>query len=105
MITDKMVEDALTTIENPENAAKARANRLKLEHMLKHTKAMIMMGHKNIPVSAQERNAYNDKRYVQAIEDLCKAIYEDELQKGYREAATTTIDAWRTQQASLRVTI
>ena len=105
MITNEMVDKALETIQNPEDAAAARANRLKLEYMLKHTKAMIMMGYKNIPVSAQERNAYNDKRYVQAIEDLCKAVYKDELQKGYREAATTTIDAWRTQQASLRVTI
>lgn len=105
MITNKMVEDALTTIENPEEAAAARADRLKLEHMLKHTKAMIMAGHKNLPVSAQEREAYNDKRYIEAIEELRQAIYADELQKGYREAATTTIDAWRTQQASLRVTI
>tara|TARA_R100001086_G_scaffold232373_1_gene153530 strand:- start:3286 stop:3603 length:318 start_codon:yes stop_codon:yes gene_type:complete len=105
MITDKMVEAALTTIENPENAAAARANRLKLEYMLKHTKAMIMSDYKSLPVSAQERNAYKDKRYVEAVEELRQAIYADELQKGYREAASTTIDAWRTQQASLRVTI
>ena len=105
MITNKMVEDALTTIENPEEAAAARADRLKLEHMLKHTKAMLMAEDKAIPVSAQERNAYTDQRYVAAVEELRQAIYADELQKGYREAATTTIDAWRTQQASLRVTI
>ena len=105
MITNKMVEDALSTIDNPENAAAARADRLKLEYMLKHTKAMLMAQDKTLPVSAQERNAYTDQKYVTAVEELRDAIYADELQKGYREAATTTIDAWRTQQASLRVTI
>jgi hypothetical protein len=56
-------------------------------------------------VNAQERDALISPEYAEQIEVLRQAVFNDELQKSHREAAQATIDAWRTQEASNRITI
>tara|TARA_R100000306_G_scaffold56997_1_gene55023 strand:- start:330 stop:647 length:318 start_codon:yes stop_codon:yes gene_type:complete len=105
MISQNDVEKALMTLESAEDAAFAKAARIKAEHMLKVTKSLIMAKNKKLPVNAQERDALISPEYAEQIEVLRQAVFNDELQKSHREAAQATIDAWRTQEASNRITI
>jgi len=61
-----------------------------------------MQRHADLPVSAQEREAYADKEYEEYIEGVAAAIKEDEEQRWLMKAAEAKIEAWRTAQANYR---
>ncbi len=83
-------------------AARARANRLILEHGLKRIKAIAMVARNNLPVSAQEREAYASDEYKVALDGLHTAIFEDEQHRALRDAHSAKIEAWRTAEATRR---
>lgn len=84
------------------DSAQARANRVVLEHGLKRVKALAMMRHGNLPVSAQEREAYASDDYRVALDGLQRAIFEDEQHRALRDAHSAKIEAWRTAEATRR---
>ena len=75
-ITDEDVETAFDWLrENAAAAAKARAERVYLEEFRKSLKSQLMQEHHNIPVSAQERDAYADPRYIKYSECASRKQY------------------------------
>src|SRR5512139_1671702 len=103
IITEEEIEASVTYLQaTAEQSALARANRIVLEHGLKRVKALGMMKHNNLPVSAQERKAYASPEYELALDGLRQAIFEDERNRAMRDAHAAKIDAWRTLEASRR---
>lgn len=103
MITDDDVEKAIDYLrDSADEAAQARANRVYMEEYRKSLKAMIMKEHTQLPVSAQEREAYADKRYLSHLLGLQQSVKEDEYRRFLRVAADAKIEAWRSFQANYR---
>lgn len=103
MIADTDVDASLQYIlETASASAQARADRVTLEHGLKRIKALAMKEHSQLPVTAQEREAYASPQYQTALEGLNRAVYEDERHRALRDAHSSRIDAWRTLEASRR---
>lgn len=103
MITDDDVEKAIDYLrDSADEASQARANRVYMEEYRKSLKAMIMKEHTQLPVSAQEREAYADKRYLSHLLGLQQSVKEDEYRRFLRVAADAKIEAWRSFQANYR---
>lgn len=103
MISEEEVEASVTYLQATADAsARARANRVVLEHGLKRIKALGMMKCNNLPVSAQEREAYASPEYETALDGLRQAIFEDERHRALRDAHSAKIEAWRTAEATRR---
>ncbi len=105
-ITDEDVETAFDWLrENAAAAAKARAERVYVQEFRKSLKAQLMQEHHNLPVSAQEREAYADPRYIEFLQALKEAVFQDEKIGFLREAALAKVDAWRSASANERVRV
>jgi hypothetical protein len=103
MITEEEIEASVTYLQaTAEQSARARANRVVLEHGLKRVKALGMMKRNNLPISAQEREAYASEEYEIALDGLRQAIFEDERNRAMRDAHSAKIEAWRTAEATRR---
>jgi len=103
MITENEVEKALEWLrDHAEEAAEERAERLHMEEYRKSLKALIMREHLDKAVNAQEREAYADARYIEHLEAMKTAIFEDEKGRFLREAASDKISAWQTFSANSR---
>ena len=97
MITPKEIESALDFLrDSAKNAAQHRANRVYAEEYRKSLKAQIMSEHLSQPVNAQEREAYADSRYLEHLEAIKEAIFEDEKLRFLIEAAKIKVSAWQT---------
>ena len=102
-ITDDEIDRALDYLrDNAEKAALARANRIYLEEYRKSKKAMLMKEAKVEAISAQERDAYAHPEYLEFLEGLRTAVFEDEKHRFLLQAASAKIDAWRTEQSTQR---
>jgi hypothetical protein len=103
LIPDAKVEEAFLWLhDNVDAAAEARAQRLYLEEYRKTLKAKIMREHGDMPVAAQEREAYASKRYEEHLEGYKIAIFRDEKIRYLRETKLALIDAWRTASVNVR---
>lgn len=103
LITDDDIERALDRLRfQAGNAAKARADRVYMESYLKVIKANVMQKHLEMPVSAQEREAYSSPEYAKHLMVMRDAIEKDETMRWQFVAAQAVIDAWRTQAANQR---
>jgi hypothetical protein len=103
IITDDDVEKALDYLRtNAPKAAQARANKIYMEEYRKTIKAQQMALNVSQPAYAQEREAYKSKSYTEHLVALKDAVYQDELNRWGMVAATSTIEAWRTQNANRR---
>ena len=103
MITDEQVDDALDFLrESLEQVAKAKAQRYFLEEYRKSLKSIIMKEHQDKPVSAQEREAYADPRYITHLTGIKEAIKVDEALRLRRIHSEAVIEAWRTYNANIR---
>ena len=103
MIDDGEIERALDYLrDNAELAAQARANRIYLEEFRKSKKALLMSQSNVEAVNAQERYAYAHPEYQEFLTGLKAAIFEDEKHRFLLAAASAKIDAWRTEQSTLR---
>tara|TARA_Y100000289_G_C3887403_1_gene132045 strand:- start:92 stop:439 length:348 start_codon:yes stop_codon:yes gene_type:complete len=88
--------------DNSEAGAKARAERIYLEEYRKSLKAILMKKFTDLPVSAQEREAYAHPEYQNILKGLKQAVYNDEYHRYMRQSAVAKIDAWRTKEATNR---
>lgn len=103
MITDDDIEKAIDYLrDNAVQAAQSRANRIYMEEFRKSLKALIMSEHKDLPVGAQEREAYADPRYHKHLEAMKISIAQDEQNRFMRVAAEAKIEAWRSFSANHR---
>ena len=103
MISDDKVHDALEYLRtNAPKAAEARAHKVYVEEFRKTIKAQQMALFTNLPVTAQEREAYASQAYQKHLDAIKDAVYQDELNRWGMVAATSLIEAWRTQNANHR---
>lgn len=103
MITEEEVQLAVDFLrDNAEDSAKCKAERIYLEEYRKSLKAMLMSIYKELPVSAQEREAYNSKEYKEHLIAIKIAVKKDEKHRFMREAAKAKIEAWRSMNANMR---
>ena len=103
LITDEDVDKAVDFLRNTaEQSAKYKAERVYLDEYRKSLKALLMKNHLDLPVSAQEREAYASPVYIQHLETLKVAIERYEKQRFLRVAAEAKIEAWRSMSANIR---
>ena len=103
MISETDIEKAVTWLaHNAVAAAQARANREYLAEYRKVIKARLMRARSDLPLAAQERDAYADDEYVTHLAALRDAIEADEKLRWLQAAAEAKVSAWQTQQRSLR---
>lgn len=89
--------------ENAPKYAKARQDLAELESFKSSLKAIEMKKHLDLPVSAQEREAYASEEYQQLCKALGEATYNCELLKWKLLTAQMRFDAWRSEQANNRI--
>jgi len=103
LIADNELDKALAWLrDNARTIGDAKAETIRAGHMVKHVKALVMKMHNELPVSAQEREAYASEQYLAALEADAKAAGEFQKLQALREAAAMKIDAWRTEQSNFR---
>jgi len=103
IITDEDVEKAVGFLINTaEKAAKYKAERIYLTEYRKSLKALLMKDNLDLPISAQEREAYASPVYISHLDSLRSAIERDEKQRFLRIAAEAKIEAWRSMSANIR---
>ncbi len=82
--------------------AKAKAERIYLEEFRKSKKALLMAECKNLPIGAQEREAYASPEYIGLLAALQVAVEAEETMRWRLVACQTSIEVWRSQEASNR---
>jgi hypothetical protein len=110
VVTDDDVQKAIDFLRhNTVKSAKARAERLYLEQFRKSKKALLMQeaargwnGPHEMPLAAQEREAYAHPEMLTLLEGYRVAVENDERCRFGMLAAQSVIDAWRTQKANER---
>lgn len=103
LVSDADVEKALDWLrDSADEIGNAKREAVKTEHMIRHVKALAMKLHMELPVSAQEREAYASDQYLMAIERAADAAGEFERLKSLRGAAELKIEAWRSMGANYR---
>ena len=103
MITDDEIDKVLDYLrDNASKAAKARGERWHMEEYRKVVKSEEMKKHDELPLGAQEREAYASDRYKKHLEAVRDAIVIDENYRFLRDAAQSKVDAWQTQSANIR---
>lgn len=104
MISDDEAEKAVDYMrDNARKTAQAVANSEHMQEYRKVLKARIMREHSDLPLGAQEREAYADSRYEQHIKAAQTAAEEAEYQEWMMTAAEAKLSAWQTQSRNARV--
>ena len=108
-MADREPVDPQTAVDfilaNAPKYAKAKAERVYLEHFRKSKKALLM---KDAEVdgaktsAAQETVAYADPAYVELLKALRDATYVEENAKWKLTAAQAQVEIWRTDSANNR---
>lgn len=97
-ISDEQAERAGDYMrDHADEAAQATANRAHLAEYRKSLKAILMGDKLDESGVAQERYAYSHPKYLEHLDALRIAIYEDEKQKYLMEAAKTKVSIWQSQ--------
>lgn len=73
--------------------------------MLKHTKALEMKKHNQLPLGGQEREAYASQAYLAALEADAEAAGALAEALARVDAAKITIEIWRTESATERAAV
>ena len=84
--------------------AKAKAERIYLEEFRKSKKAILMQSHNDKPIGAQEREAYAHPEYIGLLAALRVAVEAEETLRWRLVSAQTSVEVWRSQEASNRAT-
>jgi len=79
-----------------------RGQRYQLVEGRKSIKAVIMSRHLELPVSAQEREAYADPEYQDYLKGVAVSIERDEQQRQLVDAASAKISCWQTWSKNFR---
>lgn len=90
--------------DNAAKLAKAKATRVYMEEFRKSKKALLMQTCSDLPLGAQEREAYAHADYLQVLAALRAAVEEEEELRWKMVAAQARVEVWRSQEASNRAT-
>lgn len=102
MIAESDIEKALDYLrKSADEAATARANVRYLSEFLK-SKAAQIADKLDKSAAAAKISALADPSYLEVLEGYRVAVEVDALHSFKREAAVALIDAWRTQQSTMR---
>ena len=102
-INEEEIHNAVAWLkDSASQCAETKATRVYLEAFTKSLKAILMSKKMELPISAQERDAYASQEYQDHLKALKIAIERDEKNKYRRESALVLIETWRTQEANLR---
>ena len=82
--------------------AKAKAERVYLEEFRKSKKAILMQSCSQLPIGAQEREAYAHPEYIGLLGALQVAVEAEEALRWRLVAAQTRVEVWRSTEASNR---
>ena len=103
LVSEAQVQAALDFLrDSADELGTAKGNAVKAEAMLRHTKALVMKLNVEMPVGAQEREAYASDLYLKQIEAHAEAAAAYETLKARRESAAIDIEAWRSQGTNYR---
>ena len=89
-------------IDSARKIAKAKADLVRRENMLRVTKALAMRYSNEKSAAAQEREAYASEQYQDAVDGLATSAGNYEELRSLREAAKAQIDYWRSLNANQR---
>ncbi len=84
--------------------AQAKADRVYLEEFRKTKKALLMKTVADLPLGAQEREAYANPEYVEVLEGLRAAVEKEETLRWRLLSTQLAVEVWRSQESSNRVT-
>lgn len=99
MISEERVEAAVEYLRDHAVAiGRARGRFMLAENSLRRVKALNMPEEGSI--AERERVAYASDEYRAALEELRDAVVEYETIRAYREAASMTIEVWRSQSSA-----
>lgn len=103
IVSDDELDRALSWLrDNASAIGEAKRLAVLAEKMTKHVKALEMKRHNDLPVTAQEREAYASQAYRQALYEEAEAAGKYEAMRALREAAALKIETWRSEQANFR---
>jgi hypothetical protein len=103
MIPESDIEKAVDYLrQSAQEAAQARANVKYLAEFLKVKRSQLKNAMTGTSDAAAETKALADPAYLEVLEGYKAAVEKDAFHGFKREAAVAMIDAWRTQQSSLR---
>ena len=103
MITDKQVEDALDFLrDTAKPASVARAQAKTLEKYLGVVEAQQKVLGRGLSNAAAQDQARSSPEYKTALDAWEEAVRKDGEFTMLREAASSRIEAWRTQSSNLR---
>lgn len=103
MITDERAEQANDFIrENADAIAKAKADRLYLEHFIKTKRSLLFLESGKKTVAEREHEAQSHEDYIKVLHGYRIACELEESLKWKMNSEAAIIDIWRTQQASSR---
>ena len=103
LVSDAEVERALDYLrDNAAELGRAKRDAVKMDHMLKATRAMAMKLSGETSIGAQEREALCSEQYTDAIDRAADAAGKYEEMRALREAASLKIEAWRTASSNYR---
>jgi hypothetical protein len=103
MVTDKMLEQALRYLTDPQQeASKARAAAEHMDDLTKTVLARLMLESDEKSAAAKEMVARADDRYTDHLEQVKACREVDYMWRNRLSAASAIIDMWRTEQSSIR---
>ncbi len=103
LVTDDEVGNALRWLAtNAKDIGEARRAMVKAERMLQHTEAIEMLRSDAKSADARKAEARASQKWLDAANEEAETAGHFETQKALREAAAMKVEAWRSEQASLR---
>jgi hypothetical protein len=101
VISEDRVEAAVEYLRDTAKVyGQARGHALYCENNLRRVKALNLPA--NGTVAEREAVAYGSEAYAQALQDMENAVAESETIRALREAASYTIEVWRSQNSTRR---
>ena len=102
-IDEEKIHNAVAWLkDSATHCAETKATRMYLEAFTKSLKAILMSKKMELPISAQERDAYASQEYqdhLKAVKIASEKHYKNQF---FRETALAKIEIWRTQNANFR---
>jgi hypothetical protein len=103
MITDSQAEASNDFIrDQSHNYARAKAERVHLEHFRKAKRAILFQDAPDGTVADKEAYTYAHVDYISLLDAIKIAVEEEERLKYQLQAATLKIEIWRTQSSNNR---
>lgn len=103
IITDDEMDRALHFLmQNANEIGDARRRMIEAEALVKHTEALLYLASEQKTADAKKADARASEKWLSASTEEAIAAGEFQKMLALREAAAARIDAWRTEQSTLR---